>query len=138
MVAFAKSPLTRERTWRKRDTARPEAEGQTSACARRWPRCTICPPPCYTDEQWAALEAITRILPRAVAELRLVFAARNQCDFVEVAQGARARAAAMRRAHGPDARARLSHPPHPRRRIPGYVPRAARAAHAAHRRVGAE
>src|SRR5205814_1746657 len=43
-------------------------------------------------------EAITRILPHAVAELRVVFAAHNQCDFVEVAQGA---VRALRDTEGP-------------------------------------
>ena len=46
------------------------------------------PPAHYSDEQWAALGAITRLLPRAVAELKLVFALRGKADFVEISQGA--------------------------------------------------
>ena len=46
------------------------------------------PPAHYTDTQWDALGSITRLLPRAVAELKLVFAARGEADFVEIAQGA--------------------------------------------------
>jgi len=52
--------------------------------------CALCklPPATYSESQWEALGAITHLLPRAVAELRVVFAARGQCDFVEIAQGA--------------------------------------------------
>jgi len=46
------------------------------------------PPARYTDAQWEALGAIARLLPLAVAELKLVFAARGEADFVEIAQGA--------------------------------------------------
>ncbi|MFO0442100.1 MAG: UvrD-helicase domain-containing protein [Betaproteobacteria bacterium] len=46
------------------------------------------PPPCYSDSQWQALGAILRLLPLAVAQLKLVFQSRRQVDFTEVAQGA--------------------------------------------------
>ncbi|OFZ85950.1 MAG: hypothetical protein A2V78_04530 [Betaproteobacteria bacterium RBG_16_64_18] len=46
------------------------------------------PPARYTDAQWDALGAIAHLLPIAVAELKLVFAARSEADFVEIAQGA--------------------------------------------------
>ena len=46
------------------------------------------PPARYTDAQWEALGAIARLLPLAVAELKVVFAARGEADFVEIAQGA--------------------------------------------------
>ena len=46
------------------------------------------PPPRYNETQWQALGAIVQLLPLAVAELKLVFAARGQVDFVEIAQGA--------------------------------------------------
>ncbi len=42
----------------------------------------------YSDDQWDALDAITRLLPRAVGELKLVFGATGRADFVEIAQGA--------------------------------------------------
>ena len=48
----------------------------------------ILPPPRYSDAQWEVLGAIAHLLPRAVAELKLVFAAHGQVDFVEIAQGA--------------------------------------------------
>ena len=46
------------------------------------------PPPTYTDVQWEVLGSITRLLPYAVAQLKLVFQARGKVDFTEVAQGA--------------------------------------------------
>jgi len=46
------------------------------------------PPPAYTDMQWEVLGAITRLLPHAVGQLKLMFQARGQVDFTEVAQAA--------------------------------------------------
>ncbi|UCF76952.1 MAG: UvrD-helicase domain-containing protein [Betaproteobacteria bacterium] len=46
------------------------------------------PPERYSEQQWEILGAITRLLPRAVGQLKLVFQARGQADFTEVAQGA--------------------------------------------------
>src|SRR5690606_35672405 len=46
------------------------------------------PPPHYSDSQWQVLGAILRLLPLAVGQLKLVFQARRQVDFTEVAQGA--------------------------------------------------
>ncbi|MDN5936165.1 MAG: UvrD-helicase domain-containing protein, partial [Nitrosospira sp.] len=46
------------------------------------------PPPVYTEKQWEILGAITRLLPRAVGQLKLVFQSHNKVDFTEVAQGA--------------------------------------------------
>ena len=46
------------------------------------------PLPNYTDEQWEALDAIARMLPIAVAQLKVVFAAHGQADFTEISQGA--------------------------------------------------
>ncbi len=46
------------------------------------------PPPTYTDIQWEVLGSITRLLPHAVAQLKLVFQERGKVDFTEVAQGA--------------------------------------------------
>ncbi|WKZ11244.1 MAG: UvrD-helicase domain-containing protein [Gammaproteobacteria bacterium] len=42
----------------------------------------------YTDEQWAVLQAILAVLKLAAAELKLVFAARGETDFAEVAADA--------------------------------------------------
>ncbi|MDH3286769.1 MAG: UvrD-helicase domain-containing protein [Betaproteobacteria bacterium] len=46
------------------------------------------PPEKYSEEQWEVLGAIMRLLPRAAAQLKLVFQARGCVDFTEVAQGA--------------------------------------------------
>ena len=46
------------------------------------------PPAHYTPTQWGALEAILKLLPRALGELQLVFAVHGQADFAEIAQGA--------------------------------------------------
>jgi len=46
------------------------------------------PPAAYTDAQWQLLEAITGLLKRAVAQLKLVFQSRGQVDFTEVSQRA--------------------------------------------------
>ncbi|MDX2217729.1 MAG: UvrD-helicase domain-containing protein [Burkholderiales bacterium] len=46
------------------------------------------PPREYSPAQWAVLEAIARLLPRATAELWSVFAAHGECDFAEIAQAA--------------------------------------------------
>lgn len=46
------------------------------------------PPQRYSDSQWQVLGAILRLLPYAVAQLKLVFQSRRQVDFTEVAQGA--------------------------------------------------
>ena len=46
------------------------------------------PPACYSEAQWAVLQALIDVLPLAAAQLKLVFAARGQVDFTEIAQGA--------------------------------------------------
>jgi ATP-dependent exoDNAse (exonuclease V) beta subunit len=46
------------------------------------------PPGEYSNSQWEVLGAIMRLLPRAAGQLKLVFQARGQVDFTEVAQGA--------------------------------------------------
>lgn len=46
------------------------------------------PPSNYTDEQWEILGAITRLLPYAVGQLKVVFQKNGKVDFSEVAQGA--------------------------------------------------
>jgi len=98
MIALAKALVTSsERTWKKTDPLAQKLKGNEELRAAFSAMYDL-PPPSYDDEQWATLDAITRILPRAVAELRLVFAAHNQCDFVEVAQGA---VRALRDTEGP-------------------------------------
>jgi ATP-dependent helicase/nuclease subunit A len=42
------------------------------------------PPPCFEETQWRAMEAVVNALPRAVAELQLVFRERGTVDFAEL------------------------------------------------------
>ncbi|MBA3756459.1 MAG: UvrD-helicase domain-containing protein, partial [Nitrosomonas sp.] len=46
------------------------------------------PPPYYSDQQWEILGAITRLLPHAVAQLKVIFQVSGKVDFSEVAQRA--------------------------------------------------
>lgn len=48
----------------------------------------VLPPPGYTGQQWAILDAITRLLPHAVAQLSVIFQANGVVDFSEIAQRA--------------------------------------------------
>jgi ATP-dependent exoDNAse (exonuclease V) beta subunit len=47
------------------------------------------PPAKYPDDQWEVAKALFLVLRRALAELRLLFAERGECDFTEVALSAR-------------------------------------------------
>jgi len=47
------------------------------------------PSPNYPDEQWAVAKSLFRILNHALAELKLLFAARGECDFSEFSLTAR-------------------------------------------------
>ena len=113
--AIAKLLLTKEGAWRKQHTVNegfPAVTRGRKDLAREWKEraCTLVsllaahdsgalcqalydlreklPPPVYTERQWQVLDSIMRLLPRAVAQLRLVFQAHNKVDFTEVAQGA--------------------------------------------------
>jgi ATP-dependent helicase/nuclease subunit A len=83
---FARLALTEDYTWRKK-APDPAIVGNEPI------RLVLCalldlPPKKYKEEQWAALEAMLALLPLAAAELKLVFAARGEADFTEIAQGA--------------------------------------------------
>ena len=112
--AVAALLLTREGAWRKQFTERegfpsePPARKNVAASWKERARVLVSllaekdtgslrealdevlhlPPSTYTDAQWEVLRSITRLLPHAVAQLKLVFQSRNQVDFTEVAQGA--------------------------------------------------
>jgi ATP-dependent helicase/nuclease subunit A len=47
------------------------------------------PPARYPEDQWAVAKSLFRVLSRALVELQLVFATRNECDFTELALLAR-------------------------------------------------
>jgi ATP-dependent exoDNAse (exonuclease V) beta subunit len=89
--------LTQKGGWRKKDT---DAQALSGHEPLREALAALpgLPSPRYSDAQWEALEAITRVLPLAAAELKLVFAAHGRADFVEIAHGA---SAALGRADAP-------------------------------------
>ena len=47
------------------------------------------PPPRYPDEQWAVAKSLFRLLVRALAELKVLFAEREECDFAELSMAAK-------------------------------------------------
>ncbi|MBI4193651.1 MAG: UvrD-helicase domain-containing protein [Betaproteobacteria bacterium] len=48
----------------------------------------VLPPAAYTDRQWEVVEALTGLLPLAVARLEVLFGERAQVDFTAVSQAA--------------------------------------------------
>ncbi len=88
--AFADELLTQKGEWRKRNAraqafaARPDGE----ALREELHTLRRLPPAAYSDAQWEVLGAMARLLPIAVAQLKLVFAAHGRADFPEIAQGA--------------------------------------------------
>src|SRR4029079_18972540 len=87
---LAQELLTKEGTWRKRHAraqllATSDADGGMQAALAAL---LALPPAAYSDEQWAVLRAMLELLPRAAAELLLVFGERGQIDFTGVSQGA--------------------------------------------------
>jgi ATP-dependent helicase/nuclease subunit A len=86
-IAFAESLLTKAGGWRKKHPlfgTLAERDDLLEALLT----VRSLPPARYSEEQWQALGAITRLLPLAVAQLKIVFAAHGEADFVEIAQGA--------------------------------------------------
>ncbi len=84
---FAFQVLTLKNTFNKK---KPEARALEGNEALRLALVSLktLPPGKYRDEQWATLEAMLALLPVAAAQLKLVFAARGEADFTEIAQGA--------------------------------------------------
>jgi ATP-dependent exoDNAse (exonuclease V) beta subunit len=83
---FAHKVLTKDGAWRKKASA-PDIVGNELLREALHALCRM-PPGCYSDDQWETLSAILAVLPIAAAELKLVFAARGEADFTEIAQGA--------------------------------------------------
>jgi ATP-dependent exoDNAse (exonuclease V) beta subunit len=86
-VEFVDEVLTKKDTWRVKSALAQSLSGneplrQALAALR------TLPPERYSDAQWEALEAMLALLPIAAAQLKLVFAARGEADFTEIAQGA--------------------------------------------------
>ena len=84
---FVEEVLTQKNTWRVKSKLAQSLAGNEPL---RQALITLraLPPERYSDPQWEALEAMLALLPLAAAELKLVFAARGEADFTEVAQGA--------------------------------------------------
>jgi ATP-dependent exoDNAse (exonuclease V) beta subunit len=86
----ARELLTKTATWRKASpTAQalaglPDGERLREALAALLEM----PPATYADAQWEALAAIGRLLPHALAELKVVCQIAGRVDFTEVAQAA--------------------------------------------------
>jgi ATP-dependent exoDNAse (exonuclease V) beta subunit len=86
-VEFAGSVLTKKGEWRKRSNDAKLLAGNEPLRLALEALLSL-PPAKYSEPQWEALEAMLALLPLAAAELKLVFAARGETDFTEVAQGA--------------------------------------------------
>ena len=86
-IEFAAAALTQNYTWRERGNPVPPAQ-QTEPLREALEALLRMPEERYTDDQWEVLGAILELLPRAAAQLKLVFAERGETDFTEIAQGA--------------------------------------------------
>jgi ATP-dependent exoDNAse (exonuclease V) beta subunit len=88
--ALALDLLTKDGDWRKRSPAAQALAASPEGAALRAALEPLrdLPPAVYTDAQWRVLAAIGSLLRHAAAALRVVFAARGQVDFAEVAQAA--------------------------------------------------
>ncbi|HEX6295711.1 MAG TPA: UvrD-helicase domain-containing protein [Burkholderiales bacterium] len=84
---FADEMLTDKGTWRQR-SALAQSLSHNEELRLALIQLRRLPPERYTDAQWEVLEAIVRVLPRAVAHLKVVFADTGEADFTEIAQGA--------------------------------------------------
>ncbi len=61
-----------------------EHSPQSGKLLEAWCELRTLPAPRYEESQWRTVQAIFRILRRAAAELRVVFAERDQVDFIEL------------------------------------------------------
>jgi len=87
-IALAKSWLTSEGEWRVQKPIAPDAVRGNDEILAVLRKVRKLPPGKYSEDQWAVLEAILRLSPVAVAQLRVVFAKHNKADFTEFSQGA--------------------------------------------------
>ena len=87
---LAEELLTQKLTWRAKNKRAQalKAEDEDGRILQALASLTNLPPAQYSEAQWTVLSAMLELLPRAVAELKLVFAERGQADFTEIAQGA--------------------------------------------------
>jgi ATP-dependent helicase/nuclease subunit A len=87
-VGFPASKTKVEKEWKSRITTFIDALRSGHVLCQALHAMRLLPPPEYTDQQWEILGAITRLLPLAVAQLKIIFQACGKVDFTEVAQGA--------------------------------------------------
>lgn len=76
------------KAWKKRMDALIGKLGTSEALLQALKDVRQLPPPTYSESQWEILGAITRILPHAVAQLKIIFQLAGQVDFTEVSQSA--------------------------------------------------
>jgi ATP-dependent helicase/nuclease subunit A len=84
---FADQMLTQKGTWFKSNAAA-QALSDNEPLRLALLQLRKLPPEHYTDEQWQVLGAMLELLPRAAAQLKVVFGERGETDFTEIAQGA--------------------------------------------------
>jgi ATP-dependent exoDNAse (exonuclease V) beta subunit len=65
-------------------SGRPEVEELVAALNRL----EFLPPVTYNGEQWECVRSLLVVLPLAAAELKVIFAERGTCDFIEISQAA--------------------------------------------------
>jgi ATP-dependent helicase/nuclease subunit A len=86
-IHHANANLTKAGDWRKKPPT-PEVLEANLALREALREVQALPAAQYSDEQWQVLEAILRLAPYAIAELRLVFAKHGKADFIEFSLGA--------------------------------------------------
>ena len=84
----SKSEKEVSRSWKDRLTVMIGEMGGNDLLRQSLNHLRALPPPMYTDSQWEVLGSITRLMPHAVAHLKIVFQSRGQVDFTEVSQAA--------------------------------------------------
>ena len=87
-IAFANEHLTKDRKWRARSDIGKAMQGGEGPVLDALRELQALPPAAYREDQWAVLESFARVAREAVAHLKVVFAARGEADFAEIAQGA--------------------------------------------------
>ena len=81
-IHHANANLTKAGDWRRKPPT-PEVLEANLALREALREVQVLPAARYTDEQWQVLEAILRLAPYAIVELRYVFAKHGKADFIE-------------------------------------------------------
>src|SRR5258708_25283863 len=85
-ITHARAMLTKDGAWRARGV--PDAVKGIEELRAVLDEVQGSPPARYEDDQWNVLEAIIRLAPLAIGELRLAFARERKADFIEMRQAA--------------------------------------------------